>query len=121
MPKAKRIFFVADIKEFTSKLLKNEDRRLIKGLIRAGHDVQVFNYRDAFLQGGLLMSMRFARRCCKTAVADKYKQGYKLDLDYIAKNRPSAMQSGPMFFKLIHNEVLSSAIDQGKETEIHCS
>jgi len=71
MSKAKRIFFVADIKEFTGKLLKNEDRRLIKGLIRAGHDVQVFNYRDAFLQGGLLMSMRFARRRCKTAVADK--------------------------------------------------
>jgi hypothetical protein len=71
MSKAKRIFFIADTKEFTDKLLKNEDRRLIKGLIRAGHDVQVFNYRDAFLQGGLFMSMRFTRRLCKTAVADK--------------------------------------------------
>ncbi len=71
MSKARRIFFIADTKQFTDKLLKNEDRRLIKGLIRAGHDVQVFDYRDAFLQGGPLMSMRFARRLCKAAVADK--------------------------------------------------
>ena len=71
MSKARRIFFIADTKQFTDKLLKNEDRRLIKGLIRAGHDVQVFDYRDAFLQGGPLMSMRLARRYCKAAVADK--------------------------------------------------
>ena len=41
-------------------------------------------------------------------LADKYKRGYRLDIEQIARNKPSGTQSGPEFFKLIRNETLSS-------------
>jgi len=41
-------------------------------------------------------------------LADKYKHGYRLDIEQIARNKPSGTQSGPEYFKLIHNEALSS-------------
>ena len=71
MSKAKRIFFVADTKDFADKLLVAALRKLIKGFIRLGHDVQIFNYRGAFHQAGPIMSRRFARRLCKSYVVDK--------------------------------------------------
>jgi glycosyltransferase involved in cell wall biosynthesis len=69
--KAKRFFFVADTKEYAGMLLKNDERKMIKGLIRIGHDVQSFNYRNAFLMGGTLLSMKFARHYCKTHFVDE--------------------------------------------------
>jgi len=42
-------------------------------------------------------------------LADKYKHGYRLDIDYIAGNKPSGIHSGAECFKLIHKEALSSA------------
>jgi glycosyltransferase involved in cell wall biosynthesis len=71
MAKAKRIFFVTDIKDFANNHLHYAHRKLIKGLIRLGHDAQVFSYRRAFLQAGPIMSRKFARRLCKSYVADK--------------------------------------------------
>jgi hypothetical protein len=41
-------------------------------------------------------------------LADKYKQGYRLDIDRIARNKPSGIQSGPEYFMLIRNEALPS-------------
>ena len=71
MSKAKRIFFVTDVKDFTNKHLQHGHRKLIKGLIRLGHDAQEFSYRRAFLQAGPIMSRKFARRLCKSYVVDK--------------------------------------------------
>ncbi len=39
------------------------------------------------------------------ALADRYMQGYKLDIDYIARNKPSGTHSGSEYFKLTRNEV----------------
>jgi len=41
------------------------------------------------------------------ALADKYKQGYRVDIDYVAQNKPSDAHSGPEYFKLIRNKALS--------------
>lgn len=71
MSKAKRIFFVADTKNFTDKLLLSGLRRQVKGFIRLGHDTQVFNYRGAFRQAGFIMRRKWARRFCQSCVVNK--------------------------------------------------
>jgi hypothetical protein len=38
------------------------------------------------------------------ALAEKYRQGYRLDIDHIAKNKPSGTQSGHEYFRLIKNK-----------------
>jgi len=38
------------------------------------------------------------------ALAEKFKQGYKLDIDSIAQNKPSQTHSGPEYFRLTRNE-----------------
>ena len=86
MPKAKRIFFVADTKDFTDKLLKNGLRRQIKGFIRLGHDTQVFSYNTAFCQTAPLMSKILSRRLCKPCVDDllvKQIKNYKPDVVHV--------------------------------------
>lgn len=70
MSKAKRIFFVADTKEFTDKLLKNETRRQVKGFVRLGHDAQVFNYRGGLYWEAPLMSRILSKKRCKRHVDD---------------------------------------------------
>ena len=50
MAKAKRIFFVADTKDLTDKLLLVGLRKQVKGLIRLGHDTQVFSYNNVIIQ-----------------------------------------------------------------------
>ena len=87
MSKAKRIFFVTDVKDFTNKHLQHGHRKLIKGLIRLGHDAQEFSYRRAFLQAGPIMSRKFARRLCKSYVVDKLlvkqMKNYNPDIVYV--------------------------------------
>ena len=86
MAKAKRIFFVADTKEFTDKLLKNEVRRLFKGLIRLGHDTQVFNYRAGLYWEAPLMSRILSKKRCKHHVDKlliKQVKNYNPDIVYI--------------------------------------
>ena len=46
--------------------------------------------------------------CTVETLADKYMQGYKLDIGYIAQNKPSSIHSRPEYFKLICNKALSS-------------
>ena len=86
MSKAKRIIFVTGAKDFTDSLFKS-DCRQTKGFIRLGHDTQVFNYRRAFLQAGPIMSRKFARRLCKSYVADRLSvkqiKNYKPDIVHI--------------------------------------
>ncbi len=87
MSKAKRIFLVTDAKDFANKHLQHGHRRLIKGLIRLGHDTQELSYRRAFLQAGPIMGRKFARRLCKSYVVDKLLveqiKNYEPDIVYI--------------------------------------
>jgi len=38
------------------------------------------------------------------ALNDKYKQGYKLDIDFIASNKPTGSNCGPQYFNLIQTK-----------------
>ena len=46
--------------------------------------------------------------CTVETLADKYMQGYRLDIGYIAQNKPSSIHFRPEYFKLICNKALSS-------------
>ncbi len=42
-------------------------------------------------------------------LATKYKQGYRLDVDFVSKNKPFGTHCGPEYFKLIRNEAICNA------------
>jgi hypothetical protein len=46
--------------------------------------------------------------CTVETLADKYMQGCRLDIGYIAQNKPSSIHFRPEYFKLICNKALSS-------------
>ena len=48
------------------------------------------------------------------ALAKKYKEGYRLDTDYIAKDKPRGTHCGPEHFKLTRNEAVSNIQARGK-------
>ncbi len=60
--KAKRILFIVETKDLTDKLLKSTFRKQAKGLIRLGHDVQIFSYNHALHYISPLNKMRWMRR-----------------------------------------------------------
>jgi hypothetical protein len=66
----KRIFIVGDSKQFTNKLLKNLQRKLVKGFIRNECDVQTFDYGTAFFQCAPVMSGLLSRNFSKQKVDD---------------------------------------------------
>jgi len=68
MSKSKRIFIVADISYNPVKMFVNAMRKLAKGLIRLGHDVEIFSYRNAILSMSPLKSKTFAARFFKSQV-----------------------------------------------------
>jgi len=70
MPKAKRILIIEDMKEYSPKFLLSGLRKQIKGYVRLGHDVHVFNYGDAFWHVAPVMSKLMKRRWCKQYVDD---------------------------------------------------
>ncbi|MFC1633255.1 glycosyltransferase [Planctomycetota bacterium] len=59
---AKRIFVIADFKDEYPRSIFLEERRLAKYLVRAGHDVQRFSYRNIMMQESPFPSKRFAKR-----------------------------------------------------------
>jgi spore maturation protein CgeB len=61
MQYAKRIFLISDFKNASPKSIRVERRRWPKGLIRLGHDVQVFSYRDMMKQCSLFPG-KFVRK-----------------------------------------------------------
>jgi len=65
MQKAKRIFFIADFKDEKPWSIFVEERRLVKALIRLGHDVQRFSYRNVMMQCSPFPSKRIARHFAK--------------------------------------------------------
>ena len=50
MRKVKRIFIIADFKDESERSIRLQSRMWVKGLIRAGHDVQRFSYRNILTQ-----------------------------------------------------------------------
>jgi spore maturation protein CgeB len=87
MPKAKRIFFVADTKDFTDKLLLAMLRKEIKGFIRLGHDVQVFSYNEAFRYVSPLTSPKWVVRQYKSRVDEllvKQIRNYEPDIIHVS-------------------------------------
>jgi hypothetical protein len=83
MQKAKRIFLITDTKEFTERLLLGGIRKRVKGLIRLGHDTQMFSYNAAFWQTAPVMSRLLTRRWCKPYVDEllvKQIKNYKPDI-----------------------------------------
>ena len=86
MQKLKRIFIVADISYKPIKMYLNAMRKLAKGFIRLGHDVEIFSYRQALYYFSPLKSKSFAAFYCKTKVdeliANQIRQ-YKPDIIWI--------------------------------------
>jgi len=68
MPKAKRIFIVADISYKPVKMFLNPAPKLAKGFIRLGHDARIFSYFNALLQVSPLKSRTFAAHFYKSRV-----------------------------------------------------
>lgn len=65
MHKAKRILVIADFKNQKPLSVFADDRRIVKGLIRLGHDVLRFSYRDMLMQCSPFPGKRMARRLGK--------------------------------------------------------
>jgi glycosyltransferase involved in cell wall biosynthesis len=61
MQKPKRIFVIADFKDESPRSIFLEERRLVKGLIRLGHDVQRFSYRNILTQFNPFSGKHFRR------------------------------------------------------------
>ena len=68
MHKAKRIFIVADISCNPVKMFVNAMRKLSKGFIRLGHDVEIFSYRKALFSLSPIKSKTFTERFFKSRV-----------------------------------------------------
>ncbi|UCG48051.1 MAG: glycosyltransferase [Phycisphaerales bacterium] len=60
MDNVKRIFAVADFKDESPRSIRAQVRMWVKGLIRLGHDVQRFSYRNIMMQFNPFSSRRFA-------------------------------------------------------------
>jgi len=65
MQETKRIFVVADFKDESPRSIHIQPRMWVKGLLRLGHDVQRFSYRNVMMQCSPFPSKRFARRFAK--------------------------------------------------------
>ena len=77
MSRAKRIFIVEDMKEFTDKFLLSGIRKQVKGFIRLGHDVHRFSYGGAFWKVAPVKSKILSRRWCKDQVDELLVQQLK--------------------------------------------
>jgi len=66
--KSKRILIVADLSSSPIKMFLHHARKLAKGFIRLGHDVNTFNCRSALLQLSPVKSMSFAACFFKSKV-----------------------------------------------------
>ena len=58
---AKRIFVIADFKDESPRSVHIQPRMWIKGLLRLGHDIQRFSYRNVMMQCSPFPSKSFAR------------------------------------------------------------
>ena len=65
MSKPKRIFIIADFKEESPQSIQIQQRMWVKGLLRLGHDVQRFSYRNIMMQVNPFSSKNFFRKSSK--------------------------------------------------------
>jgi hypothetical protein len=65
MGKSKRIFVISDFKDEKPWSIFVDERRIVKGLIRLGQDVQRFSQRNILMQCSLFPNKRFAKRFAK--------------------------------------------------------
>ncbi|MFH1671871.1 MAG: glycosyltransferase [Pseudomonadota bacterium] len=65
MQKPKKIFVISDFKDESPSSIRIAPRMWIKGLIRRGHDVQRFSYRNVMMQCSPLPGKRIARHFAK--------------------------------------------------------
>lgn len=70
MQKPKRIFVISDFKNEKPQSVFVDERKIVKGLTRLGHDVQQFSHRNIVMQCSPFPSKRFARHFAKRK-ADK--------------------------------------------------
>jgi len=86
MPKAKRIFIVADIKNKPIKVFVDQMPKLAKGFIRLGHDVRMFSYCNVLSQISSFKSRTLSKLFHKPRVdgllAEQAKN-YQPDIIYI--------------------------------------
>lgn len=61
MQEGKRILLIGDFKEYRPKAIRIERRRWFKGFIRLGHDVQIYNHKNALKIFSLLKSDRVVK------------------------------------------------------------
>ena len=77
MPKAKRIFLIADFKDESAQSIRIERRHWAKGFIRLGHDVQRFSYRNMMMQLSPVRTKTaarwFAKKRADKALLDQVK------------------------------------------------
>ena len=101
MQKAKRIFIVADFKDERAWSIFMEERRMVKGLLRLGHDVQRFSYRNTLMQfsplPGKRLAKHFAKRRTNEALLRQVKHYYPdivlVDcMDYVDSETVCAMR-----------------------------
>lgn len=75
MTQARRIFVISDFKDEQSKNIRMQPRMWVKGLLRAGCDVQRFSYRNIMLQCSPIPSKRialsFARKKAERILAEQ--------------------------------------------------
>lgn len=86
MPRAKRIFVVANFKDERPWSIFMEERRLVKALIRLGHDVQRFSYRNVMMQCSPFPSKRIAKHFAKKKADDlllKQMEKYYPDIVFV--------------------------------------
>jgi hypothetical protein len=87
MSKAKRVFIVEDMREYTDKFLLSGIRKQVKGFIRLGHDVQRFDYGGAFWHLEPVKSKLLSRKWIKPQVDEllvKHLKTYKPDIIQIS-------------------------------------
>jgi len=65
MQKMRRILIVGDFKDESAKSIRISQRMWIKGLLRLGHDVQRFSYRNIMMQCSPFPSKKIALRFAK--------------------------------------------------------
>lgn len=61
MPEAKRIFVIADFRDEAPRSIRAQPRMWVKGLIRLGHDVRRFSYRNILMQFNPFAGRHFRR------------------------------------------------------------
>ncbi|MHC4718856.1 MAG: glycosyltransferase family protein [Planctomycetota bacterium] len=104
-----RIFMIADFKDESPKAIRVPQRMWVKGLLRLGHDVQRFSYRNTMIQCSPFPSKRLARYFAK-------KKTDSLLLEQIRQYHPNIIFVDSM--KYLDAETVIALRDAGPDAVI---